>query len=249
MQCLERRIADRSVLSLIRGWLQTPVQETDEAGRRTLTRPTAGTPQGGVISPLLSNLYLHELDGRWNAPGGPRARYDAHLVRYADDFVVLAQQIGEAIPRFLLEVLEGELGLTLNREKTRILNLREAGESLQFLGYTFRFDRDRFGRPQKYLNLFPSAKAEQRLRDRLRQMTASGNKQPVRALIAAINRVLVGWGSYFRLGYPRKVFRRVNGYVGHRMACHLRHRSQRRCRRLSGPSLYASLTKAGLVRL
>jgi RNA-directed DNA polymerase len=148
-------IADRSVLSLIRGWLKTPVQETDEQGRRTLTRPTAGTPQGGVISPLLSNVYLHELDRRWHAPAGPRARYNAHLVRYADDFVVLARSLDEPIRRFLEEVLEGEMGLTLNREKTRILDMREEGASLEFLGYTFRFDRDLYGRPRKYLNLFP----------------------------------------------------------------------------------------------
>jgi RNA-directed DNA polymerase len=249
MACLERRIADRSVLALIRGWLKTPVQERDEQGRTTLSRPTAGTPQGGVISPLLSNLYLHELDRRWQAPGGPRDRYDAHLVRYADDFVVLTRSLDEAIPSFLEEVLEGELGLTLNREKTRILDLREAGVSLDFLGYTFRFDRDLYGRPRKYLNLFPSAQAERRLREKLRQMTASGNKEPVPKLITALNRVLVGWGNYFSVGYPRKVFRRVNWYVGHRIACHLRRRSQRRCRRMEGASLYASLEKAGLVRL
>lgn len=249
MQCLERRIADRSVLSLIRGWLKTPVQETDAQGRTTLTRPRAGTPQGGVISPLLANLYLHELDRRWHAPGGPRDRYDAHLVRYADDFVVLSRQKDAAIPAFIEAVLEGELGLTLNREKTRILDLGEAGVSLEFLGYTFRFDRDLHGRPRKYLNLFPSAKAEARLREKLRQMTASGKKQPVPKLIAALNRVLVGWRNYFQMGYPRKVFRRVNWYVGHRIACHLRRRSQRRCRRIEGPSLYASLGKAGLVRL
>ena len=250
LACLQRRIADRSVLGLIRNWLKTPVQERDDDGGTSLTRPRAGTPQGGVISPLLANLYLHELDRRWHAPGGPRARYNARLVRYADDFVVLARYIGEPIQRFLTETLEGHLGLQLNREKTRILALQEEGESLDFLGYTFRYDRDRHGRPdKKYWNLFPSKQAEQRLREKIRQKTSCHNKQPVPELIGELNRLLRGWGEYFKVGYPSGVFRRVNGYVGHRIACHLRRRSQRRCRQLDGDSLYASLTRAGLYRL
>jgi RNA-directed DNA polymerase len=250
LACLQRRIADRSVLGLIRKWLKSPVQEGDGGSGRSLTRPEAGTPQGGVISPLLANLYLHELDRRFHAPGGPRARYNARLVRYADDFVVLARFIGEPIKRFLEGTLEGHLGLWINREKTRILSLGAEGERLDFLGYTFRYDRDRYGRPdKKYLSLFPSKQAEQRLRETLRQRTSGHNKQPVPELIADLNRLLRGWGNYFKLGYPRKVFRRVNWYVGHRIACHLRHRSQRRCRQLDGESLYASLTRAGLHRL
>jgi len=249
MGCLQMRIADRSVMKLIRMWLKTPVQEDGTTGGRTLTKPEAGTPQGGVISPLLANLYLHELDRAWHAPDGPRARYNARLVRYADDFVVLARYIGEPIQRFLTETLEGRLGLTLNRDKTHIIDLGGERASLDFLGYTFRYDRDLHGRPVKYLNLFPSAKAEQRARDRIRAMTTSRCKTPVKVLIRDLNRFLVGWGRYFELGYPRKTFRRVNWYVGHRIACHLRHRSQRRCRQLDGASLYTSLERAGLQRL
>lgn len=250
LACLGRRVADRSVLGLIRKWLKTPVQEGNDAGGGTLTRPTAGTPQGGVISPLLANVYLHELDHAFHAPGGPRVRCNARLVRYADDFVVLARFIGEPIVRFLEETLEGRLGLRLNREKTRIVSLGDEGASLDFLGYTFRYDRDRYGRPgRKYLNLFPSKGAEARLREQVRRQTAPGNKQPIPELMAGLNRLLMGWGNYFRLGYPSRVFRRANWYVGHRIACHLRHRSQRRCRQLDGESLYASLTRAGLYRL
>ncbi len=250
LACLGRRIADRSVLGLIRKWLKTPVQESDGPGGGSLTRPEAGTPQGGVISPLLANVYLHELDRAFHAPGGPRARYNARLVRYADDFVVLARFIGEPIKRFLTETLEGHLGLELNQEKTRIVSLGAEGASLDFLSYTFRYDRDQYGRPgKKYLNLFPSKKAEQRLRETLRQQTSCHHKEPVPEMIAALNRLLRGWEEYFQLGYPNRVFRRVNFYVGHRIACHLRRRSQRRCRQLDGASLYASLERAGLHRL
>ncbi len=248
MACLQKRIADRSVLHLIRMWLKTPVQGEGGKQGSTITQPTAGTPQGGVISPLLANLYLHELDRAWHAKGGPRARWNARLVRYADDFVVLARYIGDPIQQYLTQLLEGRLGLTLNRDKTRIVDLRQEKASLDFLGYTFRYDRDLRGRPKKYLNLFPSAKAQQRARDRIRSMTTSRCKTPVKVLIGDLSRFLRGWGQYFSLGYPRQVFRRINWYVGHRIACHLRHRSQRRCRQLDGESLYASLTRAGLYR-
>lgn len=97
LSCMRRRVVDRSVLRLIRLWLETPVQETDERGGKRLVSSVKGTPQGGVISPLLSNIYLHELDLRWNYADGPRYLYDAPLVRYADDFVVLAQSIVEPI--------------------------------------------------------------------------------------------------------------------------------------------------------
>jgi RNA-directed DNA polymerase len=248
--CLKRRIADRSILSLIVAWLKTPVQENEEGGGTTTTRPTAGTPQGGVISPLLSNLYLHELDRAWNAPGGPRVRWNARLVRYADDFVVLARYIGEPIQDFLAHKLEGRLGLTVNRDKTRIIDLRSEGASLDFLGYTFRYDRELWGRPdRKYLNLFPSAKAEQKIRDKIHAMTTSRCKQKLGRLIGGLNRVLRGWGAYFGHGYPRKVFRKINWYVGVRIECNLRRRSQRRSRHLGTESLHAALTQMGLFRL
>jgi len=241
-------------------WLKTAVQEDDGKGGKTLakltklTKPTAGTPQGGVISPLLANIYLHELDRAWNAPNGPRARWNARLVRYADDFVVLARYIGEPIQQYLTEMLEGRLGLTLNRDKTRIVYLRQEAEegkekeSLDFLGYTFRYDRSLQPSGGKYLNIQPSAKALQSMRDKLRELTSSRNKRPLKWVIADVNRLLRGWGNYFRYGYPRQAFRDVNRYVVIRMACHLRRRSQRRCRQLDVKdlSLYASLARAGM---
>jgi RNA-directed DNA polymerase len=250
LACLRRRIADRSVLALIRMWLEVPVQENDGHGGTTLTRPPVGTPQGGVISPLLANLYLHEFDRQWHAPDGPRARYNARLVRYADDFVVLARFIGEPLQQFLTEVLEGELGLTLNREKTRIVHLQSEGASLDFLGYTFRYDRSQRAPDQKYLNLFPSAGAEKRLRERLHAMTTSRhNYQPISQVIQAVNQGLRGWGNYFGEGYPSRAFGRVNWYVSYRLEAHLRRRSQRGYRRPQGETWYATLTRLGLFRL
>jgi len=140
MKCVERRVADRSVLHLIRQWLKTPVEERDEDGRPKISRPKSGTPQGGIISPLLANLYLHWFDVRFYRDG-PGRWAKAHLIRYADDFVIMARSVGDRITDWVEETVEGWLGLTINRKKTRVIVLKpEAAESLEFLGYSFRYE-------------------------------------------------------------------------------------------------------------
>ena len=156
MELLEQRIADRSVLKLIRLWLRCAIVEEDERGRRTYTRPKAGTPQGGVVSPLLANIYLHTFDSAFHGSDGPAQFAKAKLVRYADDFVVLARWMGPRVRHWIEDTLERNLGLKINREKTRTVNLDEPGESLDFLGFTFRYDRDFDGRAWRYMNVFPS---------------------------------------------------------------------------------------------
>ena len=142
MAGLEQRIADGAVLHLIRLWLTAPVKEDG----KPLTRPTSGTPQGGVISPLLANSFLHWFDRKFLSTLGPACWAKARLVRYADDFVVMAKWMGPKIVAFIEETIEGRLGLVLNREKTKIVTLREVGDSLDFLGYTFRRERSLTGR-------------------------------------------------------------------------------------------------------
>ena len=246
LACLQRRIADRSVVKLIRMWLETPVVEKNDEGKTTTVKPQAGTPQGGVISPLLANLYLHQFDEAFHGPQGPRTRYNARLVRYADDFVVLARFIGAPIQQFIENTLEGRLGLTLNREKTRILKLPDQGETLDFLGFTFRYEPDLYGRDKKYLNLFPAAKAQKRFREKLQQKISCHNKQPLPLLMRDLSRMTRGWEQYFRFGYPSRAFRRMNWYILERIHRHLKRRSQRRCRKLDGDNLRLSLEKAGL---
>jgi RNA-directed DNA polymerase len=248
LACVRRRVVDRSVLGLIRMWLECPVQEGNGRNRK-LERPHSGTPQGGVISPLLSNIYLNELDLRWHRAGGPRDRYNARLVRYADDFVVLARYIGAPIQEFLTELLESKMRLSLNREKTRIVKLNESKASLDFLGYTFRFDRSIYGSDTVYLNQFPSKKAQAALRIKIHDLTYRRRSNPLPEVVADLNKMLLSWARYFRLGYPSKVFHKLDRYVEVRMLRFTCNRSQRRMRVPKGMSLTQWLVEQGLIRL
>jgi RNA-directed DNA polymerase len=247
MACVAVRVADRSVLKLIRMWLQTPVVEQQDEGPPKVSRVKTGTPQGGVISPLLSNIYLHWFDKVFYRPQGPAQWANAKLVRYADDFVVLARYQSDKLVQFIESKLEQRLGLELNREKTRIVDLKRRGTSLDFLGYTFRYDRDRHGRSHRYLNVIPSKKALKKERVALRAMTSSRFCfKPIPALIEDINRNLQGWAAYFQFGYPSQAYGNLNYYVQRRLRLHLRRRSQRPYRVPKGVSLYAHLRQLGL---
>jgi RNA-directed DNA polymerase len=250
MAALKKRIADRSVLKLIRMWLEVPVLETDQDGRTTMTRPTQGTPQGGVVSPLLANIYLHWFEVAFNRKDGPGTWANAKLVRYADDFVVLARYQTKRLTGWIEELLEGRFKLTVNREKTRTIKLHRPGESLNFLGFTLRYDRDRLGRGHRYLNVMPSEKAVTRARDRVRELTdAKNNFRPIDEVVGGVSNWLRSWATYYRFGYPRHAFRRVNWYVLLRLMRHLRRRSQRPFRPPEGRSVYATLRALGLKPL
>jgi len=249
LACVSKRIGDRSVLHLIRQWLQTPVEEEDGHGGKRLKRQEQGTPQGGVISPLLANIYLHELDRRFNQPYGPRDRYNARLVRYADDFVVLGRAALRPEEKWLVQVLEGDLGLALNREKTRLTDLRLKGASLDFLGYTFRLENDRWTRGRRYLHWGPSTKSEKRIRGEIRQFLLRRRNVPLHDLFDELNAKLRGWGNYFRLGYPSRAFGRVTWYVLQRLRHLLKRQSQKRNRQYDDPSFFQALKAAGLCLL
>lgn len=252
MACVRMRVVDRSVLKLIRMWLDVPVVEPDEsgAGPGKVSRSQKGTPQGGVISPLLANLYLHWFDKAFHRPDGPAQWAGAKLVRYADDFVVLARYQSPKLIGFIETKLETWLDLEINREKTKVVQLNETGASLDFLGYTFRYYDDLLGRQWRYLNVFPSEKALKRERAKLHEMT--NHRQcfkPIPQLIEELNRHLKGWANYFSFGYPRVAFREINTYVRYRLEQHLRRRSQRPFRPPEGVSFNDHFKNLGLVYL
>ena len=246
LKALRMRITDGSVLALIRSWLQAPIVESDDQGRTTAHRSTQGSPQGGVISPLLANVYLHWFEQLFHRPDGPGAWAKAHLVRYADDFVILARYQGKRLHEWVEQTLEERFKLTVNREKTRVVKLAEAGASLSFLGFTFRYYRDLQGRGHHYLNVFPANKSVARLREKLRALLAANPVTPLPTLVGRINRLLIGWNRYFSFGYPRMAFRAVNSYVVLALTRHLQRRSQRPFRPPEGVSYYAQLQRLGL---
>ena len=251
MLAIEMRIADRSVLALIRMWLKAPVVEKRKGGGTTTSgRREKGTPQGGVISPLLSNIYLHWLDKIFHFPSGPANWAKARLVRYADDMVVMARYQGAKLVGWMEEKLEGWMGLKINREKTRVVDLREAGTSLEFLGYAFKRERNWRQGNKPYWRVAPSKKSLQRERNRLRQMTGKGKGyKPLPTLIKELNVQLKGWANYFSYGHSKKAFREINWYVQTRLYYHLRGRSQRPFQVPEGSTLYRHLKKMGLVYL
>jgi RNA-directed DNA polymerase len=251
MELVSKRIADRSVLKLIRMWLKSPISETDENGKETLSKPDSGTPQGGVVSPLLANLFLHKFDKLFHTElDSPLNFANARLVRYADDFVVQARYMGRRITTWIESRLEQQLHLTINREKTEVVKLREPRTTLNFLGFTMRLDHDLHGRRMKYLNTFPSKAATTQLKEKIRDKTRCSYKKSLTEVIKEINMITRGWKNYFNIGYPRKEFRALNHFIRHRFQRFLRNRSQRRSRPLrDGESLYAGLKRRGLEYL
>ncbi len=250
MACVEMRVSDRSVLGLIRMWLKAPIVEEKEGKNMPPTTRDKGTPQGGVISPLLANLYLHWFDTVFHRKRGPAHWAKARLVRYADDFVVMARYQGAQLKGWIEERLEGWLGLEINRDKTRTLQLKDEGQTLDFLGYSFRYEKDLKGRPWRYLNLYPSQKAMAKERDKLREITGSKKRlKSAKALIEEVNEHLAGWKNYYKIGYCRREFREVNQFVSLRLMKHLQRRSQRGYKKPHSMSWYLFLRQLGLKPL
>jgi len=207
MELVKERISDRRVLKLIRQWLEAGVME-DGTVRETL----AGTPQGGVISPLLANIYLNKLDRIWAA----RCSQLGQLVRYADDFVVMCRtepQARESLRR--VGLVMDRLGLTLHPAKTRLVDLRRGQESFVFLGCTIRKKRSIQRNPRKYyVQRWPSPKATKKLRDRVRELTGKRQSgKDVKQIVAELTPVLRGWGNYFRTGNADREFNKMDYFV------------------------------------
>jgi RNA-directed DNA polymerase len=222
LKSLARRLSDRRMLRLLKRWLKAPVAEPGPGGGWRLTggkRSTRGTPQGGVVSPALANLYMNRYLKVFRLRGLDR-RYGARLVNYADDLVVLCRHGATEVLAQTRQWFT-QMGLTLNEQKTRVCDGRR--EPFTFLGYTFgplRYRKDGHG----YLGAAPAKKAVQRVKGRIRGILRPGNQAPWDEVRTELNRVLCGWANYFTYGTRLLAYRAVDHYVYERVRHFLRRR-------------------------
>jgi len=222
MQCVARRIVDKHVLHLVKMWLEVPVEERDEKGKKRLTGGKdndRGTPQGGVISPLLANLYMNRMLKGWKQTKRGE-RFQARIVSYADDFVILSRGKANEALSWARGTLR-RLGLTLNEAKTSIRNARQ--ERFDFLGYTFgpHFSR-RTGR--EYIGYSPSKKSVNRIKEKVGEHLKPCNVDSWEEVRDQLNRKLRGWKAYFGLGSPTKAYEVLDEHVEERVRHFLRRR-------------------------
>ena len=222
MQCVARRIVDRDMLRLIKMWLKVPAEERDEDGNRKVSggkHSTCGTPQGGVISPLLANLYMNRFLKYWRITGRGEV-FRAAVVNYADDFVILSRGRAEEALNWTRSVMQ-RIKLTLNQAKTSIKQART--ESFDFLGYTFGPQRHRKN-GQWYLGARPSKKSLARLRQKVADCLYRFHLAPWPEVRDRLNMILRGWSNYFRHGTTVFAHKAVDNYVCDRVRHLLRRR-------------------------
>lgn len=205
-----RRVSDGMILKLIKAWLRAPILEEDEDGGRRMKANNCGTPQGGVISPLLANIYLHPLDESVNE----QCEQQPRMVRYADDLVILCRpRQGRGLKERLARWLQSR-GLALHETKTRVLQSRES--SFEFLGFSFRWQQSKKATP--YVHTEPSPAAERALRERVRALTLRHTTwRETGEVVREINQVTRGWGHYFALGNYHRCFGEMDHFLARRL--------------------------------
>lgn len=238
LEFINLRISDKKILKLIRKWLECgTVGECEEN--------LVGTPQGGVISPLLANIYLHEFDKFWTQ----QLRVKGKLVRYADDFVILFASRDDAeIGLQLVNAKMAELGLTLNAEKTKIADMRNGKEGFDFLGFHHRQSMSKKYR-KRYTIKFPRKEAVKKLKHNVREMigTRAILKLSLKEVIELINPSIRGWMNYFKFGNSSKIFNRMDSYIHERLALWWSKKHQKKGRRWKTDFTWEKFCKSGVV--
>jgi len=242
---LKERISDPRMLKLIGKWLKVPVSEGGVI--KNGDKNQKGTPQGGVISPLLANVYFHLVDRIVNNTRSLFWKHKVRIIRYADDFVLMGKIIPEEVLERLRNLLE-RMGLKLNEKKTRLVDAKE--ESFNFLGFTFRYDRDIKGRNTRYWNVMPSKKSEQKIRDKVNEFLDTHGHSNAQEVVKGLNTMMRGWLNYFEIKgvcYPAMSKRKLRFYLTDRINRYYARKSQRKCR-LYGHNAYEVLSsRHGLI--
>ena len=243
---LKERIADPRVLHLIKLWLKVPIVEED--GKYTGGKSnTKGTPQGGVISPLLANIYMNLLDRIINNPEGYFSKRGIKMIRYADDFILMSRHINQEIINKVHCYLE-RMGLMINTDKSKLVNAKE--ESFDFLGFTFRYDRSIFSSRGKFLNIKPKAKSRKKIRQKINLKLKSIGHFPAEKVVFELNPIIRGWMNYYKIekvSYTQVAFKELEGYLRNRLFRYYNRKSQRKSR-LYGQQAFNKLVKEyGLI--
>lgn len=248
LRSVARRVADGKILHLLKMWLKSPVEERGERGNRRMTggkKSKCGTPQGGVISPLLANIYINRLLRHWRTTGASQRL--GQIVSYADDFIILCASRSQAAESLaLVSRWLKKLGLTLNPTKTRLCQARE--EPFDFLGYTFGPARH-YLTGKKFLSAYPSKKAQKKLKGKVNALLKRGNPTPWPQLRDRLNRLLSGWAEYFSFGFTGRAYDAVGWHVRARVRRFL---CRRHKLRVSGTSRFGYSEihgKAGVIEI
>ncbi|MDP3915310.1 MAG: group II intron reverse transcriptase/maturase [Bacteroidota bacterium] len=242
---LKERITDPRILKLINKWLKVPVCEDGKytSGKSNST----GTPQGGVISPLLANIYFHLLDRIVNNAKSLFFKYGVKIVRYADDFVLMGRTLPLEITDRLKSLLD-RMGLMINETKTRQIDAKK--ESFNFLGFTIRYDQTLTGGSSKYWNIIPGKKSEQKIRDKVKDYLKTHGHCKAQDVATGLNPIIRGWLNYFEIkgvSYPAMSKRSLRYYMYNSLNRYYRRKSQRKCRLYGHNAFEVLVTRFGLT--
>lgn len=245
LTALKLRIADPRILKLITKWLKVSVYEDGKykSGKDNHN----GTPQGGVISPLLANVYLHLLDKIVNNTQSLFSKHGVKMVRYADDFVLMGEELPKEVITKLTTLLH-RMGLMLNKSKTRHIDARV--ESFNFLGFTIRYDKDKKGRDICYWNIVPSKKSEQKIRDKVKDYLKTHGHCNARDIAVGLNSIVRGWLNYFSINgvsYPAMSKKNLRFYLTGRLYRYYNRKSQRKSRLYRHNAFEVLVARFGLI--
>lgn len=245
MILIGKRISDKNVIHLIKMWLKASIVEDSKIiGGKSNKK---GTPQGGVISPLLANIYLHLLDKIVNKDNGLFKRMGVHIVRYADDFILMSRKIKREAVEYLKEILI-RMELEINKEKSKIINALKA--PIDFLGFTIRYDKDLYGRDMRYWNIIPSKKSEKNVRENIGNFLKSNGHKSPSMLVKELNMIIRGWINYYSIKgycYPNKAKRNLRYYLNERLQRYYKRKSQRKSKLYRRKAFKVLINKYGLI--